>query len=259
MHASYLRLGLLLTFLTGPMIASKSLLSRVAMNRRHFKTALQSAAFGTDLSGTLHKERMSHYDFFNNRKWYMAEQFWSDIVRDSTVLKPFVEGDDKFGVTDLKAVNSAGMRGEFMSKDMRYSAKRTYALRIGYVGTLYNGYQKQNNVPDVYTIEDDLQNIFGCLTYGAGRTDADVSAVSQVISLTGRQEETAEDLLQKMRLSDPVQSGRLAVYSCERVPKKFNSRSCATWRRYLYLLPLNEGSFNGFDIDIDFVNEALNR
>lgn len=54
-------------------------------------------------------------------------------------------------------------------------------------------------------------------------------------------------------------SGRLAVYDCVRVPKKFHARSSATWRRYLYLFPLNTGEFSGFDIDIEFVNNALKR
>jgi hypothetical protein len=114
------------------------------------------------------QQRMSHSEFFRNRNWQNVQQFWIDTVRDSTNLMPFVEGDNSFGVTDLKPINRAGMRGEFNSKDLRYQRKKNFALRIGYVGTLYNGYQQQRNVEGVYTVEDDIKKSLGCIAYGAG-------------------------------------------------------------------------------------------
>ena len=236
-------------------IASKAFYTRLVTKLR--LTVLLSTA--SSVNADAFKGRMSHYDFLKDRRWQIVEQFWSDTVKESLSLQPFIEGDERFGVTNLDDINHAGMRGEFLSKDQRYCNKRTFAVRIGYVGTMYNGYQRQNNVPDVHTVEDDLKEILGVNAYGAGRTDADVSAVSQVVSMSGKIDDTSEGLFEKMKASNAVLSGRLAVYGCVRVPKKFNARSCATWRRYLYLLPLNVGEYSGFDIDIDFVSEAFKR
>ena len=248
-----------LFFILSYMIASRSFMVRVPRNPRCIQVLMLSSRPISAEQLEVMNKRNSHYEFMKNRKWRKVEQFWSDIVRNSATLLPFIEGDENFGVTNLKELNKAGERGEFASKDIRYSNRRTFAIRIGYVGTLYNGFQRQANVENVYTVEDDLKNMIGGAAYGAGRTDAEVSAVSQVVSITGKIDDTAEKLLIKFRACDAVLSGRLAVYDCVRVPKKFNARSCATWRRYLYLLPLNEGSLGGFDIDVDFVNEALKR
>lgn len=242
-------------------------------------------------------DRTSHIPFLGSRDWSKAENFWTHAVKNSSAKLPtFVEGDEQYGVTRLEALYKAGMRGEFFSKDGRYNKRKTFALRIGYVGSKYNGYQQQYKVPGIYTVEDDLKRALGATSYGAGRTDRGVSAVSQVIGLwsTGP-DVTSEEILERVRRSDGVQGGRLAAYECYRVPKKFNARSTATWRRYLYLLPLNTGNYsyphlcvnNGnegigdglgddkgerergrgatellptsFDIDVEFVNKALNK
>ena len=236
-----------------------------AVSLRNFVPHRHVRAVGTMISVSNHdhdtnRERMSHNDFLWSRDWSLVSKFWADIIRHSSNDMPFVMGDSEFGVTDLNEVNAAGLRGEFTSTNLRFSSRLTFALRIGYVGSLYNGYQRQANVKGVHTVEDDLKLALGVTAYGAGRTDANVSAVSQVISLICQKENTAEMILQRMRSSEPVMAGRLAVYDCVRAPKKFNARSCATWRRYLYMLPLNTGNCKGgFDIDIDFVNDALNR
>jgi tRNA pseudouridine(38-40) synthase len=206
----------------------------------------------------LNQQRMSHSDFFRNRDWQNVQEFWSNIVQNPDRLVPFIEGDNQYGVADLKSINAAGMRAEFVSKDSRYTRKNTFAFRIGYVGSKYNGYQRQNNSPGIHTVEDDIKASLGRLAYGAGRTDSQVSAVSQVICISSSPDVTAADLLTRMKLSEPVTNGRLQVYDCYRVPHKFNARSSATWRRYLYLLPLNTGQFgDDVDIDISFVNDAL--
>ena len=192
------------------MIASKAFYVRVINNLRQIVFLSTSSSIGAEYLDR-HKGRMSHYNFFNNRKWGMVEQFWSDTVKDSSSLQTFIEGDDRFGVTNLEEINRAGLRGEFLSKDQRYSSRRTFAVRIGYVGTMYNGYQRQNKVSDVYTVEDDLKEMLGVIAYGAGRTDADVSAVSQVVSLVGKIDDDSEGLLQKMKSSDAVLSGRMEI------------------------------------------------
>lgn len=97
--------------------------------------------------------------------------------------------------------------------------------------------------------------------YGAGRTDKGVSALSQVICFSTnrgtKQEVSEEDILAAFRGSDAFQSQRLAVFDCRRVPKQFNSRSSATWRRYIYLFPLEVSPNGDADVDVDYLNSVL--
>jgi tRNA U38,U39,U40 pseudouridine synthase TruA len=65
-----------------------------------------------------------------------------------------------------------------------------------------------------------------------------VSASAQIINFVHSRPTSPEDLLNELRLTEPVLAGRLAFHACARVPRQFNARACATWRRYLYLVPL---------------------
>jgi tRNA U38,U39,U40 pseudouridine synthase TruA len=202
--------------------------------------------------------------FFNARNWSRVESFWTTTVRiePGQRLPSFVEGDQEYGIADLKALHEAGMRGEFLSLDNRYRKRQTFAVRLGYVGSCYSGFQTQKGANGVHTVEDDIRvALRGHGTYGAGRTDSGVSAVSQVIGFfTTNMEKSGDDIIAMMQASEPVKSGRLSVYDCYRVPKKFNARSTATWRRYLYLFPLNEGKYEGgFDVDMSFINRMFQR
>lgn len=74
----------------------------------------------------------------------------------------------------------------------------------------------------------------------AGRTDKGVSALSQIISFYIHKEDISpEEILQKMRSHPSVQEGRLAIFDCQTIPRKFHALFSATWRRYMYLYPLN--------------------
>lgn len=89
---------------------------------------------------------------------------------------------------------------------------------------------------------------------------AGVSAVSQVISFVRKKKHSnmssPQKLLQEFNAYCLSQgNNRLVAYECVRVPRKFNARSSATWRRYLYLFPLNHPQ----EVDISFINDALNR
>lgn len=77
----------------------------------------------------------------------------------------------------------------------------------------------------------------------AGRTDKGVSALSQVISFFINKDDLPEDdvnILERMRNHPAVKEGRLAFFDCQIVPKKFHALFSATWRRYMYLYPLND-------------------
>ena len=228
-------------------------------------------------------EKLTHLEFFKARNWSRVENFWSKAVQephsmDETDSKsnkfPFINGDKNYGLTKLEELNTAGFRGEFTSKDPRYVKRKTFAIRLGYVGTAYSGYQRQNikssstsineNVivqKKVLTVEDDIKDALGSVAYGAGRTDKGVSAISQIVCFWSTDVSITEnDILNKFRAGEGYKTGRLSVYECYRVPKKFNARSSATWRRYLYLFPLNKGSYEGgFDIDVTFVDKVLKK
>jgi tRNA pseudouridine(38-40) synthase len=131
---------------------------------------------------------------------------------------------------------------------------------LAYDGTKYFGYQQQNE-PTTKTVEDDLDIAFGRKLLGAGRTDKDVSALSQVISFSTFEDIDSETLLTSIRASEPFVSNRLAVWDCIRLPRKFHPVFCATWRRYLYLFPVSDGIYGEgkIDVDLPFINRCLER
>jgi tRNA U38,U39,U40 pseudouridine synthase TruA len=72
----------------------------------------------------------------------------------------------------------------------------------------------------------------------------DVSAVSQVVSFHSTSETLSEESIRaSMDAHEAFSSGRLAYFEVKEVPKKFHAMFSATWRRYLYLFPLNTSSW----------------
>ena len=138
---------------------------------------------------------------------------------------------------------------------------------MGYLGTEYLGYQRQkdNKLPDTWvkSVEQVILDTLGCTTVSAGRTDTNVSAVSQIISFNTWDESiTPAQVLQKLReCSDCKNDNSLFPYECFQVPRKFHSRFSATWRRYIYLFPTTDGPYEpgGIDVDIPFINEVYQR
>lgn len=139
----------------------------------------------------------------------------------------FVLGDEAtggFGVSNLKAVHEVGACGEFKSKDLRYQRRKTYAMSVGYVGSSYKGFQRQKVADAPATVADDLFDSLQLQLTAAGRTDKDVSSISQIISFTTSGNETAQDFLDRVRSHISCQEGNLNAYECFRVPRKFNAR-----------------------------------
>lgn len=200
------------------------------------------------------KLKMSHNNFFLHRDWASLGRFWYNVVGNTTDLSPIIAGDSSFGVTDLGVLNRDGIDEKSSSK------RKRFALRIGYVGTMYNGYIREPNVRGHRNVEIDVEKAFGSGCFGSGRTQVYVSAISQVVTVEGDQFDNSEAIILRMRRSEPIMSGRLAVYQCVRVPDNFVVTDKTLWRRYLCVIPLNEGHYvGGFDIDIDFINETLRR
>ena len=91
--------------------------------------------------------------------------------------------------------------------------------------------------------------------------------MSQIINFHTYVPLTPTEIMNKITQTTAVKEGRLRVYDCQRVPKKFHAQFSATWRRYLYLFPLNNKENdintlemnNNFDVNITLVNDIFSR
>jgi hypothetical protein len=189
--------------------------------------------------------RDSHLSFFEARDWGLVQEFWRQVMQLTDADIPlWLRGQPPYTVTDLFPLHMQG-KEEFSSKDPRYR-RQTFALRIGYQGSLYHGYQLQHSagsIAQVATVEGDLEEAIGRKLVAAGRTDKDVSAISQVLSFATHDPLTSEDILSRCREHTAFKENKLAIYQCIRVPRRFHALFSASWRRYVYLFPLQPGPY----------------
>jgi tRNA pseudouridine(38-40) synthase len=205
-------------------------------------------------------ERLSHVDFMENRHWSAVTRFWASILLEPELPEFLAGSSEEYTVTNVQSIHDVGLL-EYASSDPRYKRK-TFALRIGYNGHAYSGYQRQKG-QDVATVEEDIYHALGERTcVAAGRTDKDVSAVSQIISFHTYDDITPDSILHDFHHKGPetTRNGSLRAYDCARVPRAFHALFSATWRRYVYLFPLNIGPYDeGYDVDVKFVNACFQQ
>jgi tRNA pseudouridine38-40 synthase len=110
-----------------------------------------------------------------------------------------------------------------------------YKLVIEYDGTPFAGWQRQINGRSVQqVVEEAIEPLAGrpVRVHCAGRTDAGVHAIHQVVHVDLDQErrsDTVRDAINAHLRPEPV-----AVLSAERVPDTFHARLAAVKRHYLY-------------------------
>lgn len=110
------------------------------------------------------------------------------------------------------------------------------ALGVAYDGRLFHGWQSQ---PGGQTVQDHLENALARFADGpvttvcAGRTDAGVHALQQVVHLDAP---VQRDLFSWVRGSNRFLPADIAVQWCREVPAGFHARNSARGRRYRYLL-----------------------
>lgn len=247
---------------------------------RHFRWTIFSSVQSVD-DGDVNISNPNPVDtnfqaVVSSRAWSVVNNFWQNIIGVNPVLWPeFIRGSQSsaYPINNMHLLQEAGEKGEFLSKDSRYSKRYTYAMQIGYVGSAYYGYQRQrvpkwNASAEVLTVESELQKILKQPCFCAGRTDRGVHAISQVVNFFAEDtSKSPQDMMKLIASSEASISGRLRAINCVRVPKKFNARSCATWRRYLYLFPLSTNSSvavadNEVDntvIDLQYLNSILSE
>lgn len=110
------------------------------------------------------------------------------------------------------------------------------ALGIAYRGTAYRGWQSQ---PDVPTVQDTLEAALSqfadtrITTVCAGRTDAGVHAVQQVVHIDPPMQRAPFSWVRGANRFLPPD---VAVQWCQPVDERFHARNAARGRRYAYVL-----------------------
>ncbi len=113
---------------------------------------------------------------------------------------------------------------------------RRLALGIAYNGERYHGWQSQ---PDGQTVQDRVEAALSAFaavpisTVCAGRTDAGVHALNQVIHIDAPVD---RDSFSWVRGSNRYLDADIAVQWCQPVADDFHARNSARGRRYRYLL-----------------------
>jgi len=109
-----------------------------------------------------------------------------------------------------------------------------YAFTVAYDGTRYQGFQIQRTGPTIQgELEAALQRITGAAVrvIGAGRTDAGVHALGQVVACTVRKSWPLADL---QRALNAVLPADVAVLEVVQAPPGFHPRFGASSRTYRY-------------------------
>ncbi len=116
------------------------------------------------------------------------------------------------------------------------AGKTRIALIVQYDGTLFNGWQVQNSGT---TIQGEIERALGvflreeCRTVAAGRTDAGVHALGQVVHFDCSGE---VDLRRLCIGLNGILDKNISVKNAFAVPAGFNARFDAVSREYLYLI-----------------------
>jgi len=120
--------------------------------------------------------------------------------------------------------------------------KQRWKLVIEYDGTDYCGWQKQDRHMSVQqALERSIFDFSGEVveTYAAGRTDAGVHAVGQVVHFDLARESTVKEVRDAINYHLRVQNHRICVFSAEPVDSEFHARFSAKKRYYCYRIVAN--------------------
>ncbi len=112
-----------------------------------------------------------------------------------------------------------------------------FKLTLEYEGTLFSGWQRQENVPSVQqTLEEVCADFLGEPTtlWGSGRTDAGVHAKGQVAHVDILKPYTP--LAIQGAINKRLRKMPISVLSVEEVPSDFHARFSATARSYEYVI-----------------------
>lgn len=116
----------------------------------------------------------------------------------------------------------------------------TYRLLVSYDGRPYHGFARQKELPTVQgSLEQALSTVLRApvVTTGAGRTDAGVHALGQVVSFQLPEPPSPPvDLASVARHVNGLCGPSIAVLELEEAPDGFDARFSATSRTYEYVI-----------------------
>eukprot|EP00897_Mesotaenium_endlicherianum_P007663 jgi/Mesen1/6925/ME000359S06126 len=158
------------------------------------------------------------------------------------------------GADDAVGVDGQGARPESVKRGGKWD-RATWRMKVAYNGAAFDGWQAQ---PGLFTVQGVLEEALAPFAEGklaqarrqkgekgkaqvvvAGRTDKGVHAAAQVCSFyTWEQDTEADDIVEAINAAVP---GALRATDVSQVPRSFHPNFSATWRRYVYLLPLHDG------------------
>jgi tRNA pseudouridine38-40 synthase len=121
----------------------------------------------------------------------------------------------------------------------------TFKITLEYDGTRYSGWQEQKNARTVMgEFRKAAQQVFtgDFEMQGAGRTDAGVHALGQVMHLKVASEVRHSPALIMRRLNDLLPAD-IAILGIERAPRNFHARHDAIARVYLYQISRRKQAF----------------
>ena len=121
----------------------------------------------------------------------------------------------------------------------------TFKIILEYDGTRYSGWQEQKNARTVMgEIRAAAQQVFGGAfeMQGAGRTDAGVHALGQVMHIKVASEIRHSPDVIRRRLNDLLPAD-IAILSLDRAPRNFHARHDALARVYLYQISRRKQAF----------------
>jgi len=114
-----------------------------------------------------------------------------------------------------------------------------YKLILAYDGTEYSGFQRQAGQHGGHTIQSEIERSLrtigwdGRTILAAGRTDAGVHALGQVIAFEFDWTHSDSDLMAALNANLP---GDIAIQQVSQISPAFHPRYDACWRRYRYQL-----------------------
>ena len=141
-----------------------------------------------------------------------------------------------------------------------------FFLKLGYNGSKYHGWQKQENAISVQQlIEEKLELLFGVKTdlVGCGRTDTGVHASFYIAHFDANNRYSLTEMVHKLNAMLPKQ---IVVYEALPVRKNVHARFDAISRSYQYFITRIKDPFNvdlsyvyNRNLDIDLMNICSSR
>ena len=194
-----------------------------------------SASTWVRMSAAAPDSRDEAADFMASRDWPRVE----------AAIAAAVKGDAALPGDEDASIHPCGTHDKHDGRDP--SARITWVMNIAYLGSAFSGFAWQASAP-LPTVQGCLQDAIQPLLDGksalrlsvAGRTDAGVSALGQLVSFHSGPDVTEADLARAIAHASP-EPGALRLLSARRMDRGYHATFSTTWRRYAYLLPPPEG------------------